>query len=339
MRRRAYTLIELMIATALGLTICAAAYACVRLCAQVSSTTARLSDENRLLRAGYLAALDEVDFWTSVDDPGDATRQKLRSAGRPFHPLRFVAPAPGAPTAPGDLVLSPDQSHPEAAFRGLPIRNDAVANEYGRYELVAASGGTAPNQRQARLLNQVFDRLGFYALFSYAPANTIYSSVDETGATPSIWSRYVTGPYHVSTNEGVCAPRDFTCLSNGAIYQVTTHPSVVDADGNKARFDVWNSIGQAWPDPWTAAGFAGSEELIAPMPLRPSHWPALALAVRRVCATFRRANQVSLTVRSPVSGEAIKLNWIVAGTTLRGARRQRDAVAGWKVAGRPSLDE
>ncbi len=335
MRRHAYTMIELLVATALGLTICTAAYACVRLCAQVSATTTRLSDENRLLRTGYLAALEEVDFWTSLDDPGDATRQKLRPAGRPFHPLRFTAP----PGAAADLVLSPDQSDPEACWRGLSIRNDAVAREYGRYELVAASGGSAPHTRQARFLERVFDQLGFYALFSYAPANTIYSYVDQNGQTPSTWSNYSTGRYHISVNNGITAPCDFTCLSNGAVYQVTTHPSVVDQDGNKARFDVWNSIGQGWPDPWTSKGFADSAERIAPLPLRPAHWPELELSVRRVCATFRRANQVSLTVRSPISGETIKLNWIVAGTTLRGARRQRDAVAGWKVAGQPSLDE
>src|SRR5689334_14329749 len=85
---RAFTLIEVMIAMSLGLAICFSAFSAVRLCSQTATVMNRLSLENALMREGIAAALHDLDFWTSLDDPDNPAEQPLRAgAGNPFKPL------------------------------------------------------------------------------------------------------------------------------------------------------------------------------------------------------------------------------------------------------------
>jgi len=71
--QRAFSLIELLIAMALGMIIIYTAVAGFRLASSSISVANRLSVENRIIRAGITDALDKVDFWTDVDAPaGDA---------------------------------------------------------------------------------------------------------------------------------------------------------------------------------------------------------------------------------------------------------------------------
>ncbi|MBA3936513.1 MAG: prepilin-type N-terminal cleavage/methylation domain-containing protein [Planctomycetes bacterium] len=67
--KSAFTLIEMMIAIALGLVIIYVAVAGVRTASQTISVANRLSLENSLLRSGYYAAQEQLDFWTNLDDP------------------------------------------------------------------------------------------------------------------------------------------------------------------------------------------------------------------------------------------------------------------------------
>ena len=71
--QRAFSLIELLIAMALGMIIIYTAVAGFRLASSSISVANRLSVENRIIRAGIADARDKVDFWTDVDAPaGDA---------------------------------------------------------------------------------------------------------------------------------------------------------------------------------------------------------------------------------------------------------------------------
>ncbi len=71
--RRAFTLIELLIAMALGTVIIYTAVAGFRLASSSITIANRLSLENRIIRAGMANALDQADFWTDVDAPGGDT--------------------------------------------------------------------------------------------------------------------------------------------------------------------------------------------------------------------------------------------------------------------------
>ena len=71
-RRRGFTLIELMLAMALGMVIVFTAFAGIRVAGQCYTISTRLSLENSMLRVGFMQSLDELDFWTSYDNPYDS---------------------------------------------------------------------------------------------------------------------------------------------------------------------------------------------------------------------------------------------------------------------------
>lgn len=68
--RRAFSLIEMLIAVGLGLIIVGTVYAGFRVSTQAMIVCNRMSVENRLLTAGFARALQEVDFWGNFDRPG-----------------------------------------------------------------------------------------------------------------------------------------------------------------------------------------------------------------------------------------------------------------------------
>lgn len=78
MKPRGFTLIEMLIAISLGLIVAYIALAAVRMASRTVTAINRLTLENRLMRQGFLEALDEIDFWTRYDDPTDSTHQGLR---------------------------------------------------------------------------------------------------------------------------------------------------------------------------------------------------------------------------------------------------------------------
>ncbi|MBA3936046.1 MAG: hypothetical protein H0X38_01160 [Planctomycetes bacterium] len=97
----AFTLIEMMIAIALGMLIILTAVAGFRTASTAVTSANRLSLENNLLRAGYWEAQNQLDFWTNLDDPNhpDASRPlkaigaitdwtgQGRQHGLPFTPM------------------------------------------------------------------------------------------------------------------------------------------------------------------------------------------------------------------------------------------------------------
>jgi hypothetical protein len=84
LRSRAFTLVELLIAIALGTAIVTVAAAGMRVAAQTITLAQRLERTNELIAIGAMAAFDELDFWDSYDDArGDASRQRLRGSCQP----------------------------------------------------------------------------------------------------------------------------------------------------------------------------------------------------------------------------------------------------------------
>ncbi|MDA3960533.1 MAG: type II secretion system protein [Planctomycetota bacterium] len=77
MRRCGFTLIELIIAMALGIAVLFVATAAVRMAMQTMQAANRLSVQNQVMRTGFLLANEEIDFWTGFDEPV-ASSQPLR---------------------------------------------------------------------------------------------------------------------------------------------------------------------------------------------------------------------------------------------------------------------
>jgi len=82
--RHAFTMIEMMIAIALGALVIYVATAGLRTAAQSVSSANRLALENSILRTGVLIALENTDFWTDYDDPSYDRDSDDGKVMRPF---------------------------------------------------------------------------------------------------------------------------------------------------------------------------------------------------------------------------------------------------------------
>jgi len=98
-----FTLLELMIATSLGLAVVLVAALGYRAAAAAMSGAQRLSRENVAIGAGLSSAFDELDQWHFYDDPsapsGDP-RQTLRNTCLipSTDPVEYIPPSPGSPS-------------------------------------------------------------------------------------------------------------------------------------------------------------------------------------------------------------------------------------------------
>ncbi|HYE06742.1 MAG TPA: hypothetical protein VEL07_14590 [Planctomycetota bacterium] len=201
--RRAFTLLEALIAVGLSSAIVLAASMALRVAAQSTALARRLSDENALIRAGMGRAHAELDFWSMLDDPDAPTAQPLRAVtagqGLAFTPLAAVAP-PRAPPVPGPEdergwdPTDPWAMHdPRGWYYGNPAEQDISDVRYGRYGAFAnaepapvlapldfgagANGYATPAVRHGWLFNQMrtlLDALGYYGYCEYMPANSLY---------------------------------------------------------------------------------------------------------------------------------------------------------------------
>ncbi|HYE08293.1 MAG TPA: hypothetical protein VEL07_22455 [Planctomycetota bacterium] len=222
MPERAFTLIEVMIASALGLTVCLTAFAGLRAAAQSVSLAERLATENALIRAGMNAAYHEVDAWRTYDDPADATRQRLRQydatrrMGLPFTPLKTSWTPSGWSSADRTTwdeddrgwnsgeAWSMDATNARTWWRGNHAERLRTDLRYGRYAIfsnlepslnVVSPAGDYGQVDVAHtwLPNQLAglrDALGYYGMIDYMPANAIYGFYQAySGAYPwTSWS-------------------------------------------------------------------------------------------------------------------------------------------------------
>ncbi|MBA3684594.1 MAG: prepilin-type N-terminal cleavage/methylation domain-containing protein [Planctomycetes bacterium] len=123
---RAFTLVELLVALALGLIIAFTAYAGLRVAAKTMTVAQNLSRENRVLADGYARAMGESDFWWAEDDPFDPAGQQQR---RPFDD----AGNPGIASSTAYNVVNgvPGQ---ETVF-GQPFAPLDLSDEYWNYKV------------------------------------------------------------------------------------------------------------------------------------------------------------------------------------------------------------
>ncbi|MBA3936387.1 MAG: hypothetical protein H0X38_02910 [Planctomycetes bacterium] len=211
--RAAFTLIEIMIATGLGVGIIGVSFAAFRVASQAATVANRLSLENALMRAGYARAQEELDFWQGYDDALDPAQEQLRSAqsgsGRGAHGLMFAPMAQMLPAggALEDAVGWDPQGwlphDPRTWYRGNMAEKVDSLLIFGRYAIFASADDVAPQlyadqppappatatvfQYQTyavaavphhwhdRQLRDFLANTGFFLLGEYLPPNSIYS--------------------------------------------------------------------------------------------------------------------------------------------------------------------
>ena len=193
--RRGFTLIELMFALVGGVLVCLVAFAAVRAAGKTWQRVHRISQENQLLAAGILYAMEDLDFWHTYNEFSNYAAGPGRVA--PCNPLNFAHAAPfndlPLPNGWSDLTFRADD--PEWWYSG-PDYNEPtqwVAPNvlfiwaHGKWYLTGnrsdnPTNATMSDGRVVRLFpfsnrqimaKHLSSRLGFMGLLDYVPANFI----------------------------------------------------------------------------------------------------------------------------------------------------------------------
>ncbi|MFT3766291.1 MAG: prepilin-type N-terminal cleavage/methylation domain-containing protein [Minicystis sp.] len=321
--RKALTLIELLAAMSIGSVIAYTAFAGFRMASTTISTVNRLSLENRLLRAGFFAGVDEVDFWTSYDDPGDATAQPLRVAGEPFAPLSF------------DADRGPHE--PKTWHRGWLWSSRTDTQEEGNYAVLSRIGHPEALRRwKPEEFKAMADTIGYYGLIEYQNADTLFHYYGDDKLTPA---ELLPGSSKASAKlykplDGNDAPRCIWELTYNSAFAMCTGAYRRESDGSidasknyRARPGAVSlSHGFFAPDggSWDFSTMLRyTPEMREWLPTRPANWPRFTSHTWRYVLHSQFFQSVRVRVLSPTTGEAIEMSFWGLGTTLRGARQQR----------------
>lgn len=153
-RRGGFTLLEVLIATAMGVVIIGTAFAAFRVASQTVTIANRLSLENAMMRAGFSKAQEELDFWQSYDDPDVTQGEKLRATLAPaslqgahgliFAPMATLLPPPAASTDTFEGAQGWDDrawlAHDSRSwYRGNMAEKYDTALIFGRYAIFASA--------------------------------------------------------------------------------------------------------------------------------------------------------------------------------------------------------
>ena len=316
--RSGFTLIELMIALGMSLVVVYGAFAALRVATQTLTACNRLSLENSLLRTGFIAALEDLDHWTSYDNPAVPAEQPLRAAGLPFARLTY------------DPDFRPHR--PETWWRNFGYASNS--KRWGSYELFARL--EHDEAKRAWLSTQMRDinaGLGHYAMVDYLPGNTVFSYYQPDGTVPDEFVRIddprdATNPLkdaraytvHRPTGTAVDTPRDIWKLTHHTTYCVTTSAFYRGKGYNRFRFH------QTAAKPWRFSDMQKDcRELrwLVPANGRPQSWPTLSTDVRRYVVWSHNMDVCTVEISSPITGQSTRFSFWGIGTTLRGARQQR----------------
>ncbi len=362
---RGFTLIEVLIAVALGAVIASTAFAALRLSLQATSAATRLSIENALMRAGLLASLDDVDFWTRYDDPADATRQRLRAVqggqGLPFTPMSQVMTYQKRADHEDDRGWDPERpwlaSDPATWFRANAAERDISDQRFGRYGIFAhveAAPGVPvtlgaygniviARSWRGRQMRDLIDGIGFYGVAEYLPVNqlcawhqTHAAGLTNAGGVPLflIQSASAAGsadPYRFNGLDGhMRVPASLFYITGGTGFAVIAPDRAPGASvADLIREDRREFVLDYWSTSAAVSEFRARTEDVSSAALRPAHWPAVEHSVQRYVKHGRFLAVCRVRWISPVTGVHGELSFTGFGTSLRGARQQRGRDGGW----------
>jgi prepilin-type N-terminal cleavage/methylation domain-containing protein len=315
--RSAFTLIELMIALALGTLICYAAFSGIRTASQATTVCQRLALENQLLRTGILQGLEDADFWTSFDtiEPvgGAADKRRLRSPGpsasgaNPFRPLA--------------LDVDFDLAKPKTWFTSIAACARHEMNAYGRDAEILQRVGH-PDPVAAWLptnFEAIANTLGYYALIDYLPPNQPFAFNDRGATKHREFSRQGEGMYVAPAFNAGYGVYGLGHLTHHTVFGIT-YPSSGDdllRVCNQSGFTDY-AFGRRTKE------FHDRGPVNEPViEVKPTAWPACRYQTRRFVGDMTSVCLVDVLVTSALTGQTIKAQFMCQATTLRGARQQR----------------
>ena len=218
MTTRAFTLLEMMIAVALGMLIVYVAITGFRVATQSITITNRMALENDLLRTAVLTANERLDFWTDYDDPENTAEQRLRGrdaeGGLPFTPMSQVFPLVRNADPEKTSGWNPQDpwkaSDPRTWWQGNVAEKWKSEMLLGRYSVFGNSqppvlvtgalsgdvldGGSigigtygtvsVPHEWQYRQIWGMYGALGYFGFADYLPQNTLFACYTEFFTPP-----------------------------------------------------------------------------------------------------------------------------------------------------------
>ncbi|HEX3132168.1 MAG TPA: prepilin-type N-terminal cleavage/methylation domain-containing protein [Planctomycetota bacterium] len=355
MKRHAFTLLELMIAISLGMMIVYTAVTGFRAAASGISTANRMALSNSLLRAAFIQSLEEVDLWLAYDDPTstDATQQKLRTVspytsetgrvqGLPFAP--FDQTIPGASITKTTSLFGDERDRgwdasyqwpsadPRSWWRANAAEQNGTDLRMGDHSLYADTMDASPHPWLFRQMDQLKIALGYQGLCEYLPANMLYPYISFTSRQELNKGKmlqeflgrgrpqFVNGDGGTSFAQGRYRPTKDTSFAI-----LPLHPS--GGDLPLADYLRWNrdktSTG-SWSDGNDIEGFYKRIRSYEELPSsRPAHWPIVSVSVARYVSHNRFAATCWIRWTDPLTGQQSEFSFNGFGTTLRGARQQR----------------
>ncbi len=395
---RAFTLVELLVAMALGLIVAFAAFAAFRVAGKCMAAAHNLSRENRVIAQGYAAAMTEADFWFAEDDPYDASGQaQRRSYGLDGNPI-----AVGADYSYGQPFAAMDLTDEFWNFNVADQRTWSRQGEYkttnfmfsggvGSYAQLGCIGHPDPTGECA-WMHVVQDRLyaclgwsgyidylpnpwtlGYYlGRQTYTPGPYWYAPLRTwTGVDPDPLLQTFNSFGIMVTNEQYgramyAFPEDFfrTAMNAYPHFQSSYHaPEKALGRSGVHLFDITTAFA---PRPgWTADGAPAEYQraakgtilgrdvprfrmvgewpalasgMTASMPhvsVTPNGWPALTMRVLRTSdVEVTGRTKAIIVITNPTTGSTQKISFLPIGSTLRGARQQRQ----WAHWGAAVLD-
>jgi prepilin-type N-terminal cleavage/methylation domain-containing protein len=396
-RRRGFTLIELMLAMALGIVIVFTAFAGIRVASQCYTISSRLSLENSMLRTGFMKALEELDFWNSYDDPFDSSTtfgstnggEVMRNPGLPFCPF---ATAPVSMKPGNSLPLNGDgttmylnesggsvagwyadyswpMSDPavwcrvnmgeSCSGKGAPM--DMRFGYYGMFSGTYPSFSTIPNytpnpstvphQWLSNQMEALKKNLGYYGMIEYLPANTIYAYntyKGAQGANPDGLSKEMSQPgggpgWFADGDGGTQSPRGLYRDNKDVSFGIfPTNPMIMYQPWNQGgsfNGGIYGAVQQQWntgqyTNTSAMQDFQNRSMTNTPlMPAEPITWPGVATSVERFVTYDRFAAVMRVRLTNAITGQHLEFNFSGFGTSLRGARQQRNQSAGggWAI--------
>jgi prepilin-type N-terminal cleavage/methylation domain-containing protein len=359
-RHGGFTLIEMLIAVALGALVVYTALAGFRTLSQAVTASRQLAIENALLRTGMALALEEVDFWNESDDPDDAARQQMRgtsgrSAGMPFTPFRLVddplgagpfidsRPGMGETTLGARTGWNPNPLawaawDPRTWTRAnLPEEHNTFTSwgNYGLYENLDPA--RSAHHWYGNQVHGTLNALGFFGAYDYLPSNSFladHSNQLPAGALGMIsWGGLpealtANGAWLAATDGGDHVMKGRVRNTNGSRYFIPSRPNATVATCRSLAKIGYNGRdtdgGYAFRDARRITDFLKLTGVARQaMPVRPEHWPEVSATVHRF---IERGHPVTLCVVAcvhPVTGARLSIPFTTVGTTLRGARQQR----------------
>ncbi len=354
--RGGFTLVELLVSLGASAMIVLTATAGFRSALQAVSVSNRHFVENMMLRTAVEIALEEVDFWTTIDHPDRLDVQTMRpiskdGAGLPFSPFRTgplgIDARPGAFTE-DNTGWNPNPMawaawEPRTWFRGSMGEGVTDASlpwgNYTIYSFCQPLDTRSTHHWYAGQVKGLVDSLGFYGLCEYLPSNAYFSyhgsapreagnRTISPGGKPAAME--FQGAWLYTSDGGDQCPKGRIRGTLGSRYIL---PSVLNS---QAVFlcRTYAKIGYEGRDSGYSTTvvrnfFDQTANIPVSMTVVPYEWPEASVEVLRFVDRGRMVTACVIKCYDAKNGDQFLLPFTSVGTTLRGARQQRRPSKGW----------